>query len=305
MTGAATCDARAWRAPAWRGRRPGRSTRSTRTWSVAGHRPARAVRPADGADRRRSQPWLIGAGAGRAGRGGCAAGHPRAWSGGCWACCSPWPGGVGGRARSPAGRARRRRGRGRGAFWPVACALGGADHRWAASRHSHVTRIGSTMWSRPCLQGGPDSLRRAGRDLPGRHPVGCASRRSAGDGDHREPGADPARTVRRCTVGLLRLRGRHGHGDLRAPHGVDADSRLRRTSAAGCGHRGRLRTRRRRSRRPVTRPPRCSPRSPRAETVARGPLLMTAGRRLAGTLILGVAGAASRRTRSPGRGRSR
>ena len=96
-----------------------------------------------------------------------------------------------------------RAGHGRGA--------GVRPHRAVQPRHAHRLDRGRRAARRP------DRVRRAGRDVPGRHAVRRAE--GPGHGDHRGAGADPARPLRRHGR-LLRLRRRHGHGD-RDPHRAD------------------------------------------------------------------------------------
>ena len=119
-------------------------------------------------------------------------------------------------ARRPEG-ARRARHAGR----PRAATTSAGSARRAPSRcpssrrierYSHVMHIVSTVVGRAARR--PTRVRRARRDLPGRHAVRRAE--GPGDGDHRGARADPARAVRRHGR-LLRLRRRPRHGD-RDPH---------------------------------------------------------------------------------------
>ncbi len=151
----------------------------------------------------------------------------------------------------------------------------------AVERYSHVWHIVSTVES--TVAAGQGRLRRAHRDLPGRH----ADRRAegAGDGAHRRVRTGPARGVRRS--GRLPRRGRRPRRRDRDPHRGDAARRRRldRLRAGGGRRSSPTASPSSRNSRPATRPaPCCRPSPPprrskpvrrtrRDETVRRRPWL--------------------------------
>ena len=104
----------------------------------------------------------------------------------------------------------------------------------SVERYSHVMHIVSTVTGQRAPTG-RTRLRRAGRLLPGGHPLRRPE--AARHGDHRGARADPARPLRRLRR-LSRLRRRPRHGDR---HPDRAAARRPRVRPGRRGHRRRLR----------------------------------------------------------------